>query len=350
MKRQIQFSNLKTPVFLQGFTGSSFARLITKVQKHNLNFICVITQDNKSADHLKDEIRFFNPTLKVSALTQFDVLPYYGLSPNPRIVKKTLSILNNLLNKDLDILIVPLSAFLKRYIPLEAFLELSLDLCEEQTYSQDKLIKKLISFGYERTPLVENVGEFGVRGDIVDIFSPHTKEPVRISFFDNEVEWIKFFDSVSQKTKDNLYKLTILPLQEISVENILQAQANIENNKASAFDLIFNEKCKRHLKRKADKKSLEKPKRDKIAEAITNGIQFHGIEFFISLFYKNTATLFDYLPKDSAFVFSLEKPSLNLITLLVSLFNTGKFEIFLFIISSMFFLLKTFASIFFFDE
>lgn len=236
----------------------------------------IFVEDQKRAEILKDEICFFSPQSSVEILNAYDVLPYYGLSPHRQTVLHTQKILWQLAAKKIDFLIVPKLAALKRLVPKKKFEALCFKIVKNDLIDRDDFLKKLESMGYTRESVVEEFGDFAVRGDIIDIFSPAHALPSRLSFFDIEVEDIKFFDPQTQRAGESQLEVSIIPIHEILFPPLDNWQSV--------------------LKKRADRRDILKSKRDRVEELIENKIHFHGIEFFLPLFYSETGSLFDYMP------------------------------------------------------
>lgn len=283
-----------TKHLLKGFEGGSLAFFLQNTHKQTQKTQIVITDDHKSAQKLKDQILFFDSNLRVQCWQAFDTLPYRGMSPNAHIVHNQLKILSLALDQKVDILLISLQGILRRVLPVDFFQTHSVFIKQGDTLSLKDLTEKLVALGYERETLVEDKGHFAVRGDIVDIFSPQLPQPVRLSFFDTELESLKTFDPSTQRTQDAISHYNIIPAKQISLPSLLQDE--------SASSL--NEKWKSLLKQKTDAKNLPKPKRDEIEEYIKNEIYFQGIENFLPLFYNTLNTVFDYFPNDSLVTFA----------------------------------------------
>lgn len=286
-------------IYLKDFSGASFAQNLVKIKLFTKRPLVIVVEDQKRADVLEDELNFFSHFSRVQILSGYDVLPYYGLSPNRKALLEYQKTLHELLTKKIDYLIVTKWALLKRVMPRECFESLTLQLVQDDLVERDGLIRDLLMMGYERVSVVEEPGEFAVRGDLIDVFSPHRTDPFRVSLFDIEIESIKAFDHVSQRTKESLHQVFVIPAREIF---LCGDGSHSNGNEIKSF----NDLWKTDLKKRADKKEIPKSKRDQIEEWIGNKIYFHGIEFFLSLFYQNLDTLFDYLSPDTVLVSDLE--------------------------------------------
>lgn len=283
---------------LKGFSGSAFARFLTSAQSKAGDLFVVAVDDQKRAVGLEDEIRFFHPDAKLEILPAYDVLPYYGLSPHPQILNQTIRVLFELMRGKLDYLIVPAKALFRRHLPKSLYEKVALKIVKDFAVNREALIADLVTLGFERSPVVEENGQFAVRGDIIDVFSPHAERPLRISFFDRDVESIKAFDPASQRTEEEVYQADVIPTREIFLDYFKKESSDAER----LFPEEIKREWKRELKNRADSRDILKTKRDQVEDFILNQIYFHGIETFLPLFYRQTDSLFAYMPKGSALV------------------------------------------------
>lgn len=293
-------------VHLKDFPGASFAQFLAAEQKQNPKCYLIVVSHGDQLLPLRDEIRFFRPDATVEVMPSWDVKPYYGLSPHKNVYRKHLRILHGLLNGQIDFLIVPLKELLRRIIPKTVFQHTAQVLQKQDLIDREELIQKLVALGYERYSLVEDEGQFAVRGDVIDIFSPAHDQPMRLSFFDIELEEIKFFDPINQRTKESVAQIHLIPAHEILLNHYCVDRAEQkEMDLDAALQNAINLNWKSDLKRLSDGQDLLKEKRDQIEEFVDHRIYFHGIESFLSLFYKKPGTLFDYLPKQTVCSLSL---------------------------------------------
>lgn len=162
------------------------------------------------------------------------------LSASPELLLQRLAALDMIVNgvKRKKIwLITHVAAITRPIVSRTIFAEYSRTLTLGTEVEREALIQYLIQVGYERVPVVSKPGEFAIRGDVVDIFSPNYDEPLRLSFFDTELEYIFVFDTQNQLTKNRLSTVTILPLSD----QFMKEQTSI----LSYFDhyhLIFHQK------------------------------------------------------------------------------------------------------------
>lgn len=276
--------------YLKNFPGSSLARYLVQRQGSLLGTTLVVVEDTKKAEQIAEDLRFFSPQAQVEVAPAFDVRPYYGLSPHRSHILKHMRILSQLLIEPPDFLVVPKETLLRHTIP-RSFLESRLlKLVTGDLIERDDLAHRLVQMGYERSSVVEEPGQFAVRGDVVDIFSPYHEQPIRVSLLDIEVESLRWFDPISQRTLTSEPAVLVIPAHEIILEKFVGGS------------------WKSELKRRCDQRNITKDRRDQIEEYIQNKIYFHGIEFFLPLFYEKTSSLFEYLKDTTTLVCDLDNP------------------------------------------
>ena len=145
---------------------------------------------------------------------------YYDVEAksNDEIFRR-ITILDKMLEKKYQFIVTSFEAISHKIIPKELFCK---NILSFECGSREELgiiIKKLINMGYERTDIVEGKGQFAIRGGILDIFSVDRENPLRIEMFDDEIDSIRLFDTLSQRSIDKLEKVKVLPAKEIIYSN-----------------------------------------------------------------------------------------------------------------------------------
>lgn len=121
-------------------------------------------------------------------------------------------------------------------LPKAVILQYAMTLEEKQTIKRQDMVLKLIASGYKRTPITQQVGEFSVRGEVIDIFPVSETDPIRIDFFDDEIETIKSFDSQTQKTKEKKGRVFVLP-----INGLVYDAGQLENLKGKIPDQDYED-------------------------------------------------------------------------------------------------------------
>ncbi len=282
-----------------GISASQQAYLLTSsYQRHPLPMI-IVTPSVREAQQLLDDMFFYAgpATLPIGIFPPSASGAYKSLCSNSEASTKRISGLYQLIYATVSpILIAPIEGFLQKLIPRQELCNYSELLMENEEISLDRLVEKMVSGGYVRTMIVEEPGDYCIRGGILDIFSPLYPDPLRIELFGDCVESIRFFSASSQRTIGNIKEAIIIPAREaiIKMESIESVISRI-HEQASRLELPVT------------------TVRDLVERIKKEGV-FPGIEFLTPLFYPKMDTLLDYAPPDTLFVMvepaELEKSAL----------------------------------------
>jgi len=201
--------------------------------------LLVITSSSRGAEDLAHELRELHSY--VLEFPAWETLPHERLSPRSDTVARRIATLNSLTNlkKDNPIVVTPVRGMIHRFIADISRVPLrTLEIGQE--ISLTDLIEHLTRNAYTRTDLVEKRGEFAVRGGIVDVFFPLAIHPIRIDFFGDEIEEMKYFDVADQRTQDPVTEvIEILPCREfILTPEIQKRAAALEEKFPSASEIL----------------------------------------------------------------------------------------------------------------
>jgi transcription-repair coupling factor (superfamily II helicase) len=271
---------------IEGFVGASLARELAPIlfeAKRPLIWACT---DRKKAEIAADQLRFFAPKAKILVLPAFDAKPYFGLSPHTDTRLCALKALHGLTSDSLDAIIAPASTLFRRVMPRGLFLALAFKLAKNDLIERADLIQKLQTLGYQRSPVVEDAGQYAVRGDIIDIFPPQLEQPIRLTLFDIEVESIKDFDPITQRTAGERLECEFPPAREFLLE--------LTKHAPEAAKAFLRPHWPSDLKKRADARDIPKLKRDQTIDQMLNGLHFPGSDYFLPLLYAQTDALLDY--------------------------------------------------------
>lgn len=230
----------------------------------------------------------------------YDIPPYTPLSPDPHTVATRLSTLYQMAQGGNYVAVIAADALLRRIAPVKLLDQLAELIETGEDLDRDTLVVKLNSSGYEHVSLVQNSGEFSVRGGIIDIFPPlftmpgheGIDAPLRLDLFGDTVESIRYFDPISQRSLQEITETIILP-----VSDILFPQDETECRKFAAKFASL-----------AKKEEWAVEPSQKIKEYLDEKCPFPGIEFFLPLFYDSTDTILDILQKGTL-VFEIDSLS-----------------------------------------
>ncbi|MDI9818368.1 MULTISPECIES: transcription-repair coupling factor [unclassified Legionella] len=241
----------------------------------------LITPDNLTAGQLLAELRFFlgteEPSQELLLFPDWETLPYDQFSPHQDIISERLSTLNRLQQSSNAIVISSASTLMHRLCPPQFLHQHALTLKEGQTLNLERFRQQLQQAGYHCVNKVLEHGEFAVRGAIIDVFPMGSSTPFRIELFDDVVESLRQFDTETQRTIKRLSAIDLLPARELP----------LNEQSITLFRRAFREQF------------AGNPSHCPIYEAVSDRQFPSGIEYYLPLFFDQTATFFDYLPTDT---------------------------------------------------
>jgi len=241
--------------------------------------LLVATADVQSAARIANELKFFlaREDHPVIAFPDWETLPYDVFSPLPELVSQRLITLHRLRDLKRGIVLAPVATLMQRILPPKFLDAHSLMLRVGQELDFDAFRRQLEQAGYSNVSQVMSHGEFAVRGSLIDLFPMGSDHPLRIDLFDNEIDSIRTFDAETQRTEAKVETFSMLPAREFPVDE--QATARFRQAWREYFE--------------------GDPQRSLVYRDISEGHLPGGIEYYLPLFFEQTATVFDYLPADT---------------------------------------------------
>ena len=270
--------------------GSSDALAICESARAHQGLTLVITRSTEESIRLEQSMRFYLglPTdedqpaitpdgLELLSLPDWETLPYDLFSPHQDITSRRIRALHRLPTTNHGVLVVPARTLMHRLPPVSYLQGNTLLLEVGQSLDIDNWRMQLESAGYRHADNVYEHGEYAVRGAILDIFPMGATRPYRIDLFDDEIETLRTFDPETQRSIDRIERIELLPANEFPWHK--EARSGFRNRWFEQFP-------------HADKDAP-------IYQDVTHGITPPGIEYYLPLFFDQTATLFDYLPGET---------------------------------------------------
>lgn len=244
----------------------------------------IVVQNTDTAGLLAKYIKSIKPSMgnNVIIFPEWDTEPKHHISPSVDIQAKRLSVLFKLINNPRSLIVITTPTAILQKVPPEEYLyDNSCVIKKDDEINLEQLKLQLINSGYNKVELVEDLGQFAVRGNIIDIFPPNYDDPLRLELFGDFVTGIKTYNTETQRSQQNQDKIFITPTREISL-----SRKSIEGFKIN-------------LKKYCDDNGTRKDIRDRATELVENGFSFPGIEFYLPFFFERLSAVFDYLPKDT---------------------------------------------------
>ena len=241
--------------------------------------ILYVVSDGVSLERTADMLRYLNPKLDVLKFPAWDTVPYDRVSPNVNIVAQRVETLTEIVTnpnpKKPRVIIASIGSLIQKLPPQKIFLNSVRLVKVGGKLSFNDFIHYAALNGYNRVEQVIEPGEYAVRGDIIDIFPVGTNEPLRIDLFDDEVERIRTFDAMTQRTTGELTHYSFQVMGEVALdENTIRS---FRSKYREAFGAAFKD--------------------DEIYADISEGIKHLGMENWLPFFYEDPLPdLFSYLP------------------------------------------------------
>ena len=179
--------------------------------------ITIVTNTLFEANKLYQSISNYNDNVLLFPMDDFLTSEAIAISPELKINR--LETLNELCNSTHNIVITNLMGYLRFLPTLDNYKKKNIFIKKDEDISFDDLIKKLVDLGYTRETIVNKTGEFSVRGFVIDIFPISFTDPIRVEFWGDTVDKIKFFNTNTQRTTKEIKDITIYPNTEFLVEN-----------------------------------------------------------------------------------------------------------------------------------
>jgi len=236
----------------------------------------VALDDNRIAT-LKELLNFFAPDVQTIEFPAWDCLPYDRVSPNAEIVAKRVGALTQLLAWQAEakryprILLTTVNAITQRVMPRAALQNASFIAAKGGRLNIAQLQSFLTQNGYTRTETVREAGEYAMRGGIIDLFPPGREDPVRLDLFGDEIESLRAFDPLNQRTHKDVRSFTLQPVTEFFLDE--ESIDRFRTGYREEFGVVND---------------------DPLYEAVSEGRRYNGMEHWLPLFYDNMETLLDY--------------------------------------------------------
>jgi len=237
-----------------------------------------VARDGQQLDALEEALTFINADLQLLQFPGWDCLPYDRVSPSQNIVARRIAALGQMaawqrMPPQKGLILTTVNALMQKLPPREIFTDSIENLRPGQKFSLEKLVQYLSDNSFERVTTVRDVGEFAVRGGIVDLYAPGTQAPVRLDFFGDVLESIREFDPASQRSQKEQSHFSLQPMSEITLtpERIVSFRTHYRKQFGAPAP------------------------NDALYEAISQARRFAGQEHWLPLFYDyRLETLFDH--------------------------------------------------------
>lgn len=275
-----------------GVEGSSKGFYILELFRSRKKLI-IVTPNQKSLEILSQDLNTFLGEENVFELPGWDTLPFEQVSPDIEITSKRIITLQKISEFDSWVCITTPFALIQSTIPPHIVNSLKIKLSHNNTFDTDLIVSKLKKFGFREVTSVESLGEFSIKGSVLDFFSSTTSLPTRIEHHQGIIQRISSFSTETQRTITPIESITILPLTEF-----LPAD---EEGSFSLHEVLKKIKDRGRL--------LQTPPREiaKLMSAARLHSSFPACELLLPLFTKETSATYETLPDEAQILFDDER-------------------------------------------
>src|SRR3982751_1216561 len=242
--------------------------------------LAIFTAEPADAQRLADEIAFFAPDLRSAVFPDWETLPYDSFSPHEDLISERLATLWKIRGHEVDVVLMPATTALVRLAPPSFIAGYTFHFTTRQRLDEAALKAQLTLAGYTHVSQVVSPGEYAVRGGVIDLFPMGSPVPYRVDLFGDEIDSIRTFDPDTQRSLYPVPEIRLLPGREFPMD---EASRN-------AF------RARWRVKMEGD------PTKVRLYKDIAAGIATAGIEYYLPLFFEQTATIFDYLGEAATIV------------------------------------------------
>ncbi|MEV4780425.1 transcription-repair coupling factor [Burkholderia sp. LMU1-1-1.1] len=261
-------------------SSDAYALALTALElKSQGQMLAVIVANASDAQRLLDEIPWFGgDKLRCHLLPDWETLPYDAFSPHQDLVSERLATLHEISSGQCDVMLVPATTALVRMAPPSFLAGYTFFFKKGESLDEARLKSQLTLAGYTHVTQVMSPGEYSVRGGLIDLFPMGSALPYRLDLFGDTIETVRTFDADTQRSLYPVNEVRLLPGREFPMDEA--ARTTFRSRWREQFE--------------------GDPSRSVVYKDITSGIASAGIEYYLPLFFEDTATLFDYLPQGAA--------------------------------------------------
>ena len=274
---QTEEQNVNEAVLIGDVPDGAEAFLASDIAQETGRPIVFVARDDKRLARAASLFRFRLPEAEVLRFPAWDCLPYDRVSPKSDLIATRLATLARLLRPAAEdrprVVVTSINALMQR-VPHPSFIKsLSLTLRPGQEIGFEEVQARLLDLGFERVSTVTEPGEFAPRGGILDFFPAGRASPVRLDFFGDEIESVRAFDPLTQRTEQPIKGVVLGPVHEFVLN-----EDSIERFRTEYRDSFGRVKGE-----------------DPLYESVSAGRLYAGLDHWLPLLHEKMALLTDYV-------------------------------------------------------
>ena len=282
----------KGPVQISGVTDSQKVHVMHELSKDN-PWRLVVTYDDTRAKEIFDDFSYFEPNTWLYPAR--DLLFYSSDIHGNLLTRQRMQVFKHLLEDEGGVVVTTVDGLMDHLLPLSMIKESCLNIMVGQTLDMEEIKHLLTGMGYERMGQVDGMGQFSVRGGILDVFPLTEEVPVRIELWGDEVDSIRSFDAESQRSIQQMDEVTIYPAAEL----ILTKEDIEEGILCLEADEKKQEKAFRDQKKPEEAQRIRRAVGE-LVESLKEGFDVQTLDAYIRYFCKDTVSFLDYMKEVGA--------------------------------------------------
>ena len=282
----------KGPVQISGVTDSQKVHVMHELSKDN-PWRLVVTYDDTRAKEIFDDFSYFEPNTWLYPAR--DLLFYSSDIHGNLLTRQRMQVFKHLLEDEGGVVVTTVDGLMDHLLPLSMIKESCLNIMVGQTLDMEEIKHLLTGMGYERMGQVDGMGQFSVRGGILDVFPLTEEVPVRIELWGNEVDSIRSFDAESQRSIQQMDEVTIYPAAEL----ILTKEHIEEGILCLEADEKKQEKAFRDQKKPEEAQRIRRAVGE-LVESLKEGFDVQTLDAYIRYFCQDTVSFLDYMKEVGA--------------------------------------------------
>ena len=282
----------KGPVQVSGVTDSQKVHVMHELSKDN-PWRLVVTYDDTRAKEIFDDFSYFEPNTWLYPAR--DLLFYSSDIHGNLLTRQRMQVFKHLLEDEGGVVVTTVDGLMDHLLPLSRIKESCLNIMVGQTLDMEEIKHLLTGMGYERMGQVDGMGQFSVRGGILDVFPLTEEVPVRIELWGDEVDSIRSFDAESQRSIQQMDEVTIYPAAEL----ILTKKDIEEGILCLEVDEKKQEKAFRDQKKPEEAQRIRRAVGE-LVESLKEGFDVQTLDAYIRYFCRDTVSFLDYIKEVGA--------------------------------------------------
>ena len=282
----------KGPVQISGVTDSQKVHVMHELSKNN-PWRLVVTYDDTRAKEIFDDFSYFEPNTWLYPAR--DLLFYSSDIHGNLLTRQRMQVFKHLLEDEGGVVVTTVDGLMDHLLPLSMIKESCLNIMVGQTLDMEEIKHLLTGMGYERMGQVDGMGQFSVRGGILDVFPLTEEVPVRIELWGDEVDSIRSFDAESQRSIQQMDEVTIYPAAEL----ILTKEHIEEGILCLEADEKKQEKAFRDQKKPEEAQRIRRAVGE-LVESLKEGFDVQTLDAYIRYFCQDTVSFLDYMKEVGA--------------------------------------------------